>query len=260
MDRQPSFFDFAAEVGLTKHMGGLEATQNLAKLCHIEKGSTVLDVGCGVGLTPVFLAKEYGCQVVGIDYIETMIEKSRNRAKKERVTDRVEFRVADAQDLPFEDNTFDVVMTESVVAVLNDKQQALSEFVRVAKSGGYVGLNEATWLKFPPTPEIVEWVSQDIGGAAQPLPDDDWVHLLQNAQLDNIIARTIKINVQDESKQLLDRYGVLGMLGIFGRMIRLYIRSSAYREFVKGMGKGGVIPKNIDAYFAYGLYVGQKKS
>ena len=52
MNDQPTFFDFAAEVGLTKHIGGVEATQDLIQLCHIGEGSYVLDVGCGVGVTP----------------------------------------------------------------------------------------------------------------------------------------------------------------------------------------------------------------
>ena len=260
MDQERSFFDFAAEVGLTKHMGGVEATRDLAKLCHIDKGSTVLDVGCGVGVTPCFLAKEYGCRVVGIDHIEAMIEKSKRKARREGVIEQVEFKVANAQDLPFNKDTFDVVMTESVVALLEDKQRVVNEFVRVTKPGGYLGLNESTWLKSPPPPEIVAWVSQDIGGTAQPLTSDGWVSKLENAQLQNIISKTNQINVQDESKELLNRYGLLGMLGVFGRMLRLYLQSSAYRDFVRGVGKSGVIPKNIDSYFAYGLFVGQKKA
>jgi hypothetical protein len=128
----------------------------------------------------------------------------------------------------------------------------------VTKPGGYIGLNESTWLKFPPPPEMVIWVSQDIGSTGQPLTSGGWVTLLEHAHLQNISMKTIKINVQDESKELLKRYGILGMLGVFGRMLRLYIKNSAYRDFVRGVGKSGVVPKNIDAYFAYGLFAGQK--
>jgi len=52
------FFDFAAEVGFTKHLGGVEATEKLVELCHIKAGSYVLDVGCGAGATPAYLAKK----------------------------------------------------------------------------------------------------------------------------------------------------------------------------------------------------------
>ena len=67
MENEPTFFDFAAEVGLTKHIGGVEATEALVELCHIAEGSYVLDVGCGAGVTPCFMARKYGCRVVGVE-------------------------------------------------------------------------------------------------------------------------------------------------------------------------------------------------
>jgi arsenite methyltransferase len=72
MKNQPGFFDFAAEAGLTKHIGGMEATESLIELCHIAKGSFVLDVGSGVGVTPCFIAKKYGYRVVGVDILQRM--------------------------------------------------------------------------------------------------------------------------------------------------------------------------------------------
>jgi len=162
------FFDFAAEVGLTKHIGGVEATEALVELCHIGPGSYVLDVGCGVGVTPCYLAKRVGCRVVGVDISEKMLERSRERARREGVAGLVELRVADAQELPFEGGLFDAVITESVTAFPEDKQGAVNEYARVTKPGGYVGLNETAWLKVPPPPEVVAWAAQDVGASVQP--------------------------------------------------------------------------------------------
>ena len=181
MENKTTIFDFQAEVGLTKQLGGRKATDELIELCHIDKGSYVLDVGCGAGVTPSFIAKRYGCRVVGVDISEGMIERSKERSKREGVADRVEFRVADAQDLPFEDDLFDAVITESVTAFPEDKQGAVNEYVRVTKPGGYVGLNESTWLKVPPPPELVAWASQDLGANVKPLTSGDWVGLLERA-------------------------------------------------------------------------------
>jgi ubiquinone/menaquinone biosynthesis C-methylase UbiE len=173
MKHQLEFFDFAAEVGLTKHIGGVEASDMLSELCHIGQDSYVLDVGCGVGATPCYLARRYGCQFVGVDIAPRMIERSRERARRERMADQVEFRVADAQDLPFEAGLFDAVITESVTAFPEDKQKAVREYARVTKPGGFVGLNEATWLKTPPPPEVVAWAGQDLG--ANVMPDPGWM-------------------------------------------------------------------------------------
>jgi ubiquinone/menaquinone biosynthesis C-methylase UbiE len=258
MKNQPTFFDFAAEVGLTKHIGGHEATEALIELCHIGKGKYVLDVGSGVGVTPCFIAKRYGCQVVGVDILEGMVERSRERAKREKVADRVEFRVADAQDLPFEDAVFDAVITESVTSFPEDKQKAVNEYLRVTKPGGYVGLNESIWQKVPPPPEVVAWVSQDVGANVRPLTADAWAGLLEGAGLREITVRTYAINTQDEARGILRRYGLGGMLRVLWRMLLLYAKSPAYRRFVKEVREGGVIPENLQEYFGYGLFVGRK--
>ena len=258
MNSQRDFFDFAAEVGLTKHIGGLEATETLFELCHINKDKYILDVGCGAGLTPVLMAKRIGCSVIGIDISEGMVERSKERAKRRGIMHRIEFQVANAQDLPFDDNSFDAVITESVTAFPNDKQKAVNEYVRVTKPGGYIGLNESTWLKIPPPPELIAWASQDLGANVKPLTSDEWVGLLEAAGLKGIVTRTSEINVKDEARGIYQRYGFGGMLGIMFRMLSLYTRSPAYRKFVKKVRKEGVAPKNLNEYFGYGLYVGRK--
>ena len=259
MPNQQTFFDFAAEVGITKHIGSLEATKTLIELCHISRGKYVLDVGCGVGATPCFIAKKFGCRVVGVDILPAMVERSKERARREGLIDQVEFRVADAQDLPFDDDFFDAVITESVTAFPKDKQKAVDEYARVTKPGGYVGLNESTWLKSPPPPELLAWASQDLGANIGPLTSGDWTGLLANAGLSEIITKTFAIDLRDEGKGMLRRYGWGGMLGIMGRMLSLYVASPAYRKFVKEVRENEITPTNLEEYFGYGLYVGKKK-
>ena len=258
MESAEQFFDFAAEVGLTKHIGNVQATEELAELCHIGPGSYVLDVGCGAGVTPSFLARKYGCRVVGVDILEGMVQRSRERAAREGVADRVTFRVADAQDLPFEDELFDAIITESVTAFPEDKQKAVDEYARVTKPGGYVGLNESTWLKVPPPPEIVAWVSQDIGATVEPLTSGEWVGLLESAGLNEVTASIRSVEVQEETKGILQRYGCTGMLGVWRRTLALYLRNPAYRRFVKQVRQAGLVPDNYHEYFGYGLFVGRK--
>lgn len=258
MGNKATIFDFQAEVGLTKQVGGRKATDELIELCHIDKGSYVLDVGCGVGVTPCYLARRYDCRVVGVDIRDRMIDRSNERAKREGVEDHVEFRVADAQDLPFQDDLFDAVICESVLAMVPDKPKAMHEYVRVTKPGGYVGLNESTWTKTPPPVDLVEWVGQDSGGIAQVLSADGWVGLLDNAGLRDIVVRTYKVNAQSELIKIIRRYGLRGYLEASCRMLSLYRKSPAYRTFLKEVKETGAMPKHASEYFGYGIYVGRK--
>ena len=116
-----TYFALQASWGMTKHMGGLKATEKLVELCHISRDSYVLVVGSGVGLTPCYLARKHGCRVVGIDLSQKMVERAVARARKEGVADKAEFRVADAQHLPFAEDTFDGVICESVNAFVENR-------------------------------------------------------------------------------------------------------------------------------------------
>jgi cyclopropane fatty-acyl-phospholipid synthase-like methyltransferase len=75
-----SYLRVQAYWGVTKHFGGLNATEELVVACHIDKDKFVLEVGCGTGLTASYLAKRYGCRVVGVDLSEQMIDVARRKA------------------------------------------------------------------------------------------------------------------------------------------------------------------------------------
>jgi ubiquinone/menaquinone biosynthesis C-methylase UbiE len=257
MNNDFSIFDFAAQVGITKHIGSVQSTEELLKLCQIKADQYILDVGCGAGATPCYIAKNYHCRVAGIDILAGMIECSKELADREKVTESVEFRVGDAQKIPYDDNLFDIVITESVTSFVEDPGLAINEYVRVLKPGGYIGLNESTWFK-PPTAEMLAWVSQEWGGGGRPHTSDEWTWYLQAASLEEIASRTYHINMKAESKGIIKRYGWGGMLRIMGRMLSMYFKNPAYRNFVKEVKSAGIVPKNIEDYFGYGLYVGRK--
>lgn len=245
-------YELVAYVGFRKyfHCGGLEATRELVELCHISEGKYVLDVGCASGKTACYIAKRYGCRVVGVDILERMIERSSERAKREGVEDRVESSVADAQNLPFQDNVFDVVIGEFITGLLEDKQRATSEYVRVIKPGGCVGLNEATWIKTPPPTGLAEYLSLTFGVRGEIPTSDGWEELLEGAGLRDMVVRTHKLNaLSDKREDLKD------LLRVWHRALYLYIRSSVFRRFIK---EALTLPKNLLEYFGYGLYIGRK--
>jgi arsenite methyltransferase len=252
------FFEFAAQVGLTKHLGGLDATEELLELCGVTEDSYLLDVGCGVGATPSFISQRTGCRVMGVDISAKMIERSREYAEREGVSNRTEFRVAGVEDLPFDDGTFDAVLSESVTAFAEDKAKAVREYARVTKPGGFVGLNESTWLKVPPPSEILDWASQDLGASVKPLTAEEWAGLLAAAGLQDRVVKVYPVDVKTETQGLVARYGRRGMLRIILRMFKLFATDSDYRRFAGSLRREGVIPDALEEYFGYGLYVGQK--
>lgn len=259
MKHMDQFFDFAAQIGLTKHLGGQEATRELVDRTRITPLSYVLDVGCGVGVTSCHLALSMGCRVMGVDINPLMVERARERARKQKLTDLVEFQQADAMELPFENDSFNVVVTESVTAFPEDKARAIRQYFRVTKPGGFIGLNEATWLKTPVPEEIQAWASQDLGANVSPLQPGEWVQLMQKAGLVDIFQRTSTISTREESRGLLERYGWGGFLSSLVQAFGLYIRNPDYREFLKSISKEGLTPPDLDEYFGYGIYIGKKE-
>jgi len=250
------YFELQASWGMTKHMGGLKATRELVELCHINKGKYVLVVGCGVGITPCYLAKRYGCRVVGVDLSERMIDRSNERAKREGVEDRVEFRIADAQNLPFEETLFDAVICESVNAFIEDKQRAASEYVRVITPGGYVGLNEVTWIKTPPQ-ELAEYLYR-IMGAEFLTCNNGWKELLEGSGLRETVARIYQTNALSQWINEVRQLDFLDFSRAWYRYLFLFIKSSACRRFTK---EALTMPRSIFRifkYFGYGIYVGRK--
>ena len=137
-----SYLDMLAEIGYARHIGGAGATDRLIKKAGIKKGSKVLDVGCGLGRTSCRLATELGCTVTGIDIMPKMIARAKTTAKKAGVRDKVTFLEGDARKLPFEDNSFDTVLVESVTIFVEDVTKAIAEYRRVVKPGGAVCDNE----------------------------------------------------------------------------------------------------------------------
>lgn len=126
------------------HPGGKEATLALLEKLPLKSAERILDAGCGPGSTACQIADQYGIHVVGVDIADAMIEKAKSRAQGMGLADRVDFRVADIFDLPFEDEFFDGVLLESVLTPLpGDKNEALLELHRVVKPGGWIAANEA---------------------------------------------------------------------------------------------------------------------
>jgi len=247
-EQELDYLGLQAGVGVTKHDGGSKATSELIELCQIGEGKYVLDVGCGTGRTACLLAKEHGCTVVAVDISEKMLDWSRERAEEEGVENKIVFRVADATNLPFEDNAFDAVICESVMAFVREKQKAVDEYVRVTKTGGYIGFNESTWITTPPT-ELAASIASTIE-EVEILTPAGWKQLIENAGLRDIVVRSYKLGLLG---LVVERIRLIG----FKRILRawyLALTHSTYRSAIRRIQT----PKNLFDYYGYGIYIGRK--
>ena len=96
------------------HVRGLAATKELAEGLSLEPGSTVIDVGCGLGGPARYLAATHGCRVTGIDLSRAFTDVARALTEQVGLSASVTYRQADALDLPFPDDTFDHAWTQHV--------------------------------------------------------------------------------------------------------------------------------------------------
>ena len=122
------------------HIRGRTATLELARVAELDETKRVLDVGSGVGGTSRCLAKEFGCRVTGIDLTDDYCRVATMLTTRTGLEHLVDFRQGDATELPFDDQTFDVVWTEHVAMNIPDKKRMYKEMHRVLKTGGTLAI------------------------------------------------------------------------------------------------------------------------
>jgi ubiquinone/menaquinone biosynthesis C-methylase UbiE len=123
-------------VGVTLQITG----EVLCEALDIRSGQSVLDVAAGNGNASLAAARRF-CKVVSTDYVPSLLDQSRCRAAAESLA--IDYREADAEDLPFEDASFDNVVSTFGVMFSPNQGRAASELIRVCKKGGKIGL--ANW-------------------------------------------------------------------------------------------------------------------
>lgn len=117
------------------HVGGLEATKELAAQMELRPGMRLLDVGSGIGGPARYFASEDGCQVTGIDLTEEFVQVARSLSRLVKLEGATQFEQASALKMPFEAASFDGAYVLHVGMNLTDKQSVYREVRRVLKPG-----------------------------------------------------------------------------------------------------------------------------
>lgn len=186
-------------LGESFHPGGMALTERLGTLLALGPGKRVLDVAAGQGASALFLARRFGCELVGVDYGGESVRKANAAAEAAGMAHLVRFQQGDAERLPIEDSSFDAVICECAFCTFPNKRAAAAEFARVLRPGGRVGLSDLTrvgtvpseldgllaWIACVADAQSLERYEQYLGGAGlriglTELHDDALSNLVQD--------------------------------------------------------------------------------
>jgi len=198
----PDTREFAKSIGYSEEeLKNIPDEANLALSCgnpitlaSLKGGEVVLDLGSGAGFDCFLAASKVGQKgkVIGVDMTPEMIEKARDNAKKNSV-ENVEFRLGEIENLPVEDNSVDVVISNCVINLSADKPRVFREINRVLKPGGRVAISDIALLKELPR-NIQESIEAYVGCVAGAMLVNEYKKLVEESGLKNV-----KITVKNTS-------------------------------------------------------------
>jgi SAM-dependent methyltransferase len=187
----PDSKEFAKSIGYSEdELNSIPEESNLALSCgnptaiaNLKEGETVLDLGSGAGFDCFIAANKVGPsgKVIGVDMTPEMVAKARDNAQKNNITN-IEFRLGEIENLPVEDNSIDVVISNCVINLSTDKQRVFQEIYRVLKSGGRVAISDMVILKELPV-EIQENIEAYVGCIAGAISVDEYKNIVESSGL-----------------------------------------------------------------------------
>lgn len=133
---------------------------NPIALAHIEEGEIILDLGSGAGFDCFLASRETGetGKVIGVDITPEMVAQAQKNAKKGNYKN-VEFKVGEIEDLPIENDSIDLIISNCVINLSNQKEQVFREAFRVAKSNGRIMISDIILLN-----DLPDYVKNSVEG------------------------------------------------------------------------------------------------
>jgi len=141
--------------------GGIKTVHTVAVNAFVDSSKHMLEIGSNTGFTSVNMHLLTGCKVTGIDSNPPSVEESREYAAR-LGAQGVSFMAANALELPFEDETFDLLWSSNVTSFIDDKNKAIAEYLRVLKPGGTLVVVPIYYRTDPPT-DVLRSVSDAVG-------------------------------------------------------------------------------------------------
>ena len=232
MGKEEVGHNFLARLGKTRlRPGGRKATDWLIASGDFSKDKKVLEVACNMCTTAIGLAKEYGCQIEGVDLDENALEKAKANIAANNLQDKIHVQRANAMKLPFEDNTFDIVINEAMLTMLpvEAKMKAVAEYFRVLKPGGFL-LTHDVMLVGDDHKTILENMRNAINVTVTPLTKDGWKQVFLDSGFRNIETFSGEMTLLSPKGMIYDE-GVLGTLKIIKNAMKAENREQFKKMF-----------------------------
>jgi SAM-dependent methyltransferase len=236
------------------HPGGVFSTERLFQKLTIGPNDYVLEIGCGSAKDLCRLVEKYNCRAIGVDSSDLILKFAKDRVRRTGLSSKITIIKGDIANMNFFlDGQFDIVIAQSVLATIPDKDKVAAEVSRVLKSGGQFGDIELIWID-EPDDELVYNVEKRIDSFDRPLKLSEWIGLFKKAGL-----KEINIFTSNDFGFPTDIFGVIKHNGGFVESMKLLmlmmsrgnrINLTRRTEHVRWMKDSGKI--------GYGIYVFEK--
>jgi ubiquinone/menaquinone biosynthesis C-methylase UbiE len=207
-----SYTDFISLIKETNRCpGGKDTIRRMAQNAFIDKNSKVLEIGSNTGFTSLEIAHLIKCNVEGIDVSESCVAESMIKLKTDTrdVQNLVNFQVGSAYDIPFDDESFDLVVTGGATSFMDKKEKAISEYIRVTKPWGFISATQLFYETVPPQ-DVLDDVSNALGVKINPWGEKDWLKVFEenNFGLEKYYFYKGALNSRDEKdiKEYVDYF------------------------------------------------------
>ncbi|MBI1933407.1 MAG: arsenite methyltransferase [Ignavibacteriales bacterium] len=159
----------------------------------IKNGDTVVDLGCGAG-NDIFVARPFAGnagKLIGIDFTREMLAKA-NANKEKLGFENVEFKLGEIENLPLENNSVNVIISNCVLNLVPNKQKAFSEIYRVLKAGGHFCVSDIV-IKGNLTEKLKKSAEMYAGCVAGAIQQEDYLGIISQTGFENIEIKKTKV-------------------------------------------------------------------